>query len=139
MKALIILVIFLFGWTCFAQKNAVDSAKDPLPKIWLECDETIFDEQGIPKTNVILFIEGQDSRIVGETTGCDQIDQEDFENFDIPSNALSGLGGWFAGAGDYYYVVYDQKKNAVRIFHGWQDELQADDGYHWEIHKTIRL
>lgn len=49
----------------------------------------------------------------------------------VPKTAISACGGWWAGAGDYYYLISSAK--GLAIYHGWQDEEQEDEGFHWEL------
>ena len=51
------------------------------------------------------------------------------------NNSITACGGWWAGAGDYFYAVSSAK--GVIVFKGWQDETQEDSGYHWEKFKEI--
>ena len=55
---------------------------------------------------------------------------KEFREKEIPGEALAACGGWYAGGGDYYYLVVN-KKNGIDVYHGWQDEGQTDNGYHW--------
>ena len=53
----------------------------------------------------------------------------------VPKTAISACGGWWAGAGDYYYIV--PSVTGVALYHGWQDEEQEDEGFHWELLKEL--
>lgn len=55
---------------------------------------------------------------------------KEFREKEIPGEALAACGGWYAGGGDYYYLVIN-KNNGIDVYHGWQDEGQTDSGYHW--------
>jgi hypothetical protein len=55
---------------------------------------------------------------------------KEFREKEIPGEALTACGGWYAGGGDYYYLVVN-KNNGIDVYHGWQDEGQTDNGYHW--------
>jgi hypothetical protein len=55
---------------------------------------------------------------------------ENFETYDIPSNAVAACGGWWAGAGDYFYLV--PTGQGWEVFQGWEDEGQEDQGYHYK-------
>jgi len=59
----------------------------------------------------------------------------EYENFEIPQNAKSAIGGWWAGAGDYFYFI--EENGITTIYKGWQDEGQVDAGFHWEKFKEI--
>lgn len=89
-------------------------------------------EFGAPQTQVSLNVDGKQT-IIDTALACSIIPANNFDQYDIPKNALSACGGWWAGAGDYYYVIV--KDNKPVIYEGWQDEEQEDAGYHWEIRK----
>ncbi len=72
------------------------------------------------------------TRITGSATA---IEKSEFKEKEIPQNALSACGAWWAGAGDYFYVVPSDK--GVVVFQGWQDEGQEGEGYHWKKWKEI--
>ena len=61
-----------------------------------------------------------------------------FSDMDIPSNAITACGSWYAGAGDYFYLIPD-KRNMLKVFQGWQDEGQETPGYHWKKAKEIHF
>ena len=68
---------------------------------------------------------------LGEVSGCYEIKPEDFEKYELPKQTISAVGSWLAGAGDYFYAALEN--DSVKVYKGWQDELQDDDGYHWEL------
>jgi antitoxin (DNA-binding transcriptional repressor) of toxin-antitoxin stability system len=49
---------------------------------------------------------------------------------DVPKDAISACGGWWAGAGDYLYIQYEG--NDAVVMAGWQAEEQEDEGYHYK-------
>lgn len=91
----------------------------------------------MPQTLISIVINGVKHEVKTISGMADLIQKEQYEIMDIPSNAIAACGGWWAGAGDYFYMV--NNSNAVVIYHGWQDEMQEDDGYHWELLKEIEL
>ena len=91
----------------------------------------------MPQTLISIVINGVKHEVITISGMADLIQKEQYEIMDIPSNAIAACGGWWAGAGDYFYMV--NNSNAVVIYHGWQDEMQEDDGYHWELLKEIEL
>jgi hypothetical protein len=90
------------------------------------------DEFGGSHYQVILTVDGK-KEIIDTVMACDKIPASNFAQYDIPKTALSACGGWWAGAGDYFYA--ELKDNKVVVYQGWQDEQQTDDGYHWEVVK----
>lgn len=90
------------------------------------------DEYGSSHYQVILTVDGK-KEIIDTVMACDKIPASNFAQYDIPKTALSACGGWWAGAGDYFYA--ELKDNKVVVYQGWQDEQQTDDGYHWQVVK----
>lgn len=90
------------------------------------------DEFGGSHYQVILTVDGK-KEIIDTVMACDKIPASNFAQYDIPKTALSACGGWWAGAGDYFYAIWENNK--VVVYQGWQDEQQTDDGYHWEVVK----
>lgn len=102
----------------------------------LQCVFLGEDEFGTPRNEVVL-LNGDMREKVSECLACEDIPMEAFESYQIPKNALSACGGWWAGAGDYYYSIQG-KGGSIEVYFGWQDEEQEDDGYHWELKHTQR-
>ena len=90
------------------------------------------DEFGGSHYQVILTVDGK-KEIIDTVMACDKIPASNFSQYEIPKTALSACGGWWAGAGDYFYA--DLKDNKVVVYQGWQDEEQKDDGFHWKVVK----
>jgi hypothetical protein len=90
------------------------------------------DEFGGSHYQVILTVDGK-KEIIDTVMACGNIPASNFSQYEIPKTALTACGGWWAGAGDYFYA--DLKDNKVVVYQGWQDEQQTDDGYHWKVVK----
>ncbi len=136
--------IFIVSFVLFscgkAKSNEIVDKKDsvlvppPIPieepkTVQLKCISKGEDEYGSPQNDVVLSIDGKDS-VIAKTLACEDITNADYKRLDIPSEATTACGGWWAGGGDYYYAYIEDGK--VKVFHGWQDEGQNDDGFHWE-------
>jgi hypothetical protein len=91
----------------------------------------------MPQTLISVSINGVKHEVKSISGMADSFNVEQYEEMEIPSNALAACGGWWAGAGDYFYMI--NKGNVLEVFHGWQDEMQEDAGYHWELLKEIEL
>ncbi|MFN8354512.1 MAG: hypothetical protein U0Y10_08705 [Spirosomataceae bacterium] len=85
-------------------------------------------DDGLPHVEVSLQL-GEKTIRVADVNACETIQQENYAQYEIPSEALAACGGWYAGAGDYFYIT----ENATHwlVMQGWQDEQQADKGYHY--------
>ncbi len=82
-----------------------------------------------PKAEVYLSVDGVQTMISTIIT-CEQIDREKYEEMQIPKEAIAACGGWYAGGGDYYYVIMRDGKPVV--FEGAMEEMQEDNNYHWK-------
>jgi len=97
--------------------------------VQLVCKNIGEDSLGTPHFDVFLLAEGKETKI-NSINGCAEITRADYPRYEIPQEAISACGGWWAGAGDYYYVIMEAGKPAV--YEGWQEEGQPDNGYHWK-------
>jgi hypothetical protein len=133
-----ILSIVLFSCGKAKSTEAVDKKDStvatqtppPVPKtVQLKCVDKGMDEYENPLNEVVLSIDGKDS-VIALTSACDEITKAQYKEMQIPAEATSACGGWWAGGGDYFYSTLVNGK--VKVFRGWQEEGQEDDGYHWE-------
>lgn len=84
----------------------------------------------------VVTIEAAGQKTVVDTImSCASFTKEDYERHDIPQNAIAACGGWWAGAGDYLYVV--EEKGKLVVYAGWQEEQQEDKGFHYKVLKTL--
>lgn len=111
------------------QEPAKEKAPAAAPAVKLTCVSKGEDENGVPKNEVILSVDGKE-KLVASTTGCQEITKQEYSTYEIPDQAVAACGGWWAGAGNYYYAVV--KEGVVTVFEGWNEEGQADKGYHWK-------
>ncbi|PWL27689.1 MAG: hypothetical protein DCO96_10310 [Fluviicola sp. XM-24bin1] len=99
--------------------------KTAIHKAWLVCRDKGEDEFEIPHYDVYVEYDST-SHKVGECNACAPLDLQDYHDYDIPKEALAAVGGWFAGAGDYYYVMKTED-DGIRVYAGWQDEGQMEE------------
>lgn len=105
------------------------------PMVTFIC-HTLMDENENPNSQV--FIQINDSRIkVADIQACDMISPANYADYGIPGNAIAACGGWWAGAGDYFYAL--REGDIIRVMKGWQDEGQEDEGFHYESVREIDL
>ncbi len=99
-------------------------------KAELSCVDKGSDEFDVPINEVVLSIDGKQQTIDTIRTACNIIQPSEYKTYEIPAEATSACGGWWAGGGDYFYSIITEGK--VKVFYGWQDEGQEDNGYHWK-------
>ncbi len=91
-------------------------------------------EADAPKHEV--FIQLGDQRIkIADILNCQDIEPALFEQYQIPSDALSAVGGWWAGAGDYLYV--EQKGDLFIVKQGDMNEGKTNNDYGYKTVMTF--
>jgi hypothetical protein len=127
----LILTIPLWVTAC-SSDPAPDKEKEKkvMNQVRLSCLTEIDSVTASPKSEVFLLLDEVKVK-VADIMACDPIPEEDFASYDIPAGALSACGGWWAGGGDYLYVVADDR--GYEVWKGWQEELQEDEGFHFEV------
>jgi hypothetical protein len=89
-----------------------------------------------PRSEVSVNFNGKNTKIAAIAGAAQIIDKQEYRGKEIPENAISACGGWWAGAGDYFYMIPSDK--GIIVYQGWQDEQQEDLGFHWEKVQEIR-
>ena len=70
-------------------------------------------EADVPEHEV--FLQLAESKLkVADILNCETLAPESYANYQIPKEAISAVGGWWAGAGDYLYVIEENGKYLVR-------------------------
>ena len=108
----------------------------PEPEVSLYCRELVGPEEGNPQSEVGLMIDEQ-QHILDTISVCMTIVPSDYERYEIPAEAISAAGGWFAGGGDYLYALRSDK--GVTVMAGWEDEMDPDGGFHYQVKKEFPL
>lgn len=103
-----------------------DSAKSIVKLLCVNKGE---DSLATPHFDVMLSVNGKEFKIK-TINGCSDIPVAEYKTYEIPAEAVSACGGWWAGAGDYYYVI--MKNGKPSLFEGWMDETQTEKGHHWK-------
>jgi hypothetical protein len=83
-----------------------------------------------PSSEISLSFEGKLTQISTIAGNATITEKADYPAQEIPENALSACGAWWAGGGDYFYVV--PSESGLTVYQGWQDEGQGAPGYHWK-------
>lgn len=99
--------------------------KTAIHKASLVCSDRGEDEFGIPHYDVYVKYDSTKFK-VGECNACAPLDLQDYHDYDIPKQAMAACGGWFAGGGDYFYVL-KTKDDGIQVYAGWQDEVQMEE------------
>jgi hypothetical protein len=144
-EAILFYLFIMFTFSCIEKKKenlSSDSVKsEPIQaKATVELTAFVFntghDESDNPITAIELQYQGKNIAIGKHTGNVETISKVKFKEYDIPKNALAACFVWWAGSGDYYYLISENQQHI--IYKGWQDEQQEDKGYHWKKHLTIK-
>lgn len=79
-----------------------------------------------------VFLQLAESKVkVADVLNCETINPDSYEQYQIPSKAISAVGGWWAGGGEYLYVVEEEDNYVVKK--GEIFEESEDDNYNYEV------
>lgn len=93
--------------------------------VQLKC-ETVSKDEDVPKAAIYALVRENKVKI-GEiiTNDCKVIEADEYANFKIPADALTAAGGWWAGAGDYYYIL--EAENEYVVMKGRLEEMMEGE------------
>lgn len=95
-------------------------------------------ESEMPQSVIYVICQAETTLVAKVMGDASLVERSQFSDMEIPSNAISACASWYAGAGDYFYLIPD-KRNMLKVFQGWQDEEQETPGYHWKKAKEIHF
>lgn len=134
-----IIPFLLFFPILFACKNdsqqkggEADAAIIEQTNVMLLCKTiTEMDEEtGAPMSEVYLQL--AESKVkVADINTCETITPDLYEQYQIPKGAISAAGGWFAGAGDYLYLIEEDGNYVVKK--GEIFEESEDNNYNYRV------
>jgi hypothetical protein len=76
-------------------------------------------DEGTPAFNVYLLV-GNEKIKVADALACDSLSVEQYEQYGVPDEAISALGCFWAGSGDYFYAI--PIKGGIRVYRGFMGE-----------------
>jgi hypothetical protein len=91
-------------------------------------------EADAPKHEVFLQL-GDNKVKIADILNCQPLTADLYESNQVPSNALNAVYGWWAGAGDYIYVVEEGGNYVVK--QGSQTEEQTDMSFNYKTVLTF--
>lgn len=136
MKYLLIATLAALVFSCNTPTAPQTENSSPEPvEVNLTCHD-LGEADMMPRNEVLLTINGT-PYVIDTIQACDPVPASGYSQYEIPSDATAACGGWWAGAGDYFYAM--TKEGSVDVYQGWQDEGQTDEGYHWKLLKSFPL
>jgi hypothetical protein len=134
MKKIILFCAILAAFTACKNQTPQAAAPEEQPEsvagISLDFRSLGEDKNGTPHSEIILGENGGAEAIDTIAGSCNAIPKTDYAKMGIPAEAVAACGAWYAGGGDYFYVL--SKDNSGIVFQGYQEEQQTDEGYHWK-------
>jgi hypothetical protein len=104
---------------------------DSTEKIYRLEFKELAEKNDIPYCGVYLSVNGKPNLIKSfNSASCNVFEKSEYAEKGIPATAIDAGGGWYAGAGSYFYLI--MKNGEPVVYEGWQEEEQTDKGYHWQ-------
>ncbi len=134
---LITLFSFFVVVSCSNEPAKQDTKKQPEAVIehsdtYLFCQpvEPTDEEADAPAYEV--FLQLAESKLkVADILNCETISPDLYEQHQIPKQAISAAGGWWAGAGDYLYLIEEDGNYVVKK--GQMYEEKVDNNYEYQV------
>jgi len=125
----LVLLAMLLLAACKTDKKAEQDSADTAPPmdVQLICEAAPAESEN-PYNGVFMIVNENKTKIA-DINACDKINPADYATYDIPKEALIAVGGWWAGAGDYFYVL--RQGAGLTVYHAQVDEAQEVEGYHY--------
>lgn len=119
----ILIICFAFSlWSCEAEKS-----KEITPKLSLVCQVEPSNVEGIPAHSVHLMFNEKKIKLAN-ILACETFQAENFEQHQMPRNTMDAVGGWWAGAGEYFYL-YKKSDNSYAVNYGQMYEEKETGKY----------
>lgn len=129
-----LLSIALFACKQEGSRKVENTTPEEPIRVQLLC-ESLSQDVTEPLYAVYAIIE--DGKVkISETSICETLDKEEWADYEIPAEALTAAGGWWAGGGDYFYAI--QKGEEIHILQAFTDESMAEEPYIYEVLAIFR-
>ncbi|MCB0548939.1 MAG: hypothetical protein KDD19_15270 [Phaeodactylibacter sp.] len=109
------------------QSGVADKGDEQDFTVQLQC-QAISEDDALPQSAVYAIV-NQNKVKLATISSCDSIPPASYEDYEIPANALAAAGGWWGGAGDYFYAI--REDTVIAFYQGWADESQEDESFHY--------
>ena len=108
--------------------NMENAGEHPVPFFVIESYQ---DSLGNPKSTVNLNVSNKKLKIA-DVMACEKIEPKDYERYQIPKEAIDACGGWWAGAGDYFYLISNGDDNYT-VMQGEMHEEKETNNYDYKM------
>lgn len=117
------------SFSCVRDKPDASSETIDKQLVELLCEE-IPTAGDAPAASVYLKTGDRKTKIAGISGSCNAIAPSEYANYGMPEGTISAVGSWWAGSGDYLYLV--QEGENLVVYQGFADEMQEDQGFHYQ-------
>ena len=85
-----------------------------------------FDDSGMPTTSIYIYPSDRpDSLFLAEDVGAQVVDEEYYDDFDIPADAAIAIRAYYAGGGNHYYGMVNN--NQLIMYKTYIPEMTPDN------------
>lgn len=121
-----ILALLIVGCNPCQPNNSSPSPSSETPTVArLECKVLRdADEHPADPFSEVYLLVGENKLKVADISVCLVFERPEFPHYGIPDTALSAAGGWWAGAGNYFYLIAEGDKYKVQ----YASSDEADGG-----------
>jgi hypothetical protein len=102
--------------------NQEKSIEKSTVAVKLICEPVAGAYQDVNPQNDVYFLHGENKVKVGTISTCQNLDASEWSQAGIPDSAFVACGGWWAGGGDYFFVIQDAGE--LRVMQISVDEMQ---------------
>lgn len=86
---------------------------------------------------VLYLLHSQSQHTIDTISTCSVIAREMYTTYNIPLNALSAAGGWWAGRGNFYYAI--QEGDSLAVMHATPLQQQDSLVYQYTIQSRFPI
>ncbi|MFK8006122.1 MAG: hypothetical protein AB8H03_07120 [Saprospiraceae bacterium] len=131
MKNLITLLCFCF-FLCACNSTSSNNEEDKNlssepPKLSLVCQPETSTIEGAPAHSVHLMFNEEKIKLA-DILACETFKKENYAQYQMPTDALEACGGWWAGAGEYFYL-YQKTNGTYAVNYGQMYEEKETGKY----------
>lgn len=112
---------------CGSDSTTADDANAQLANVRLQC-EYLGESEGTPRYAVYALLDENKIKLA-ELPACDTILATDYADKGIPHTAITAVGGWWAGQGDYIYATVADGLLQLMIGSVGEEDAQSKPTY----------
>ncbi|MCB0609573.1 MAG: hypothetical protein H6562_17890 [Lewinellaceae bacterium] len=136
MRSRIPVFLFIAGLFsgCLSDKPGGENDSE-VYKVSLVCESRSGSTEETPAAGVFAIVNANKTKIANVSV-CDSLTTANFQDLAIPQDALTAVGGWWAGSGDYFYARRGEE-NEILFYHGAIDEMSETPSPDYQVIATF--